>query len=121
MGNRFVQEEHGRFADEGAAKRHPLLLATAQLCGHPAEEHVNLEHSGDRADALIERRRRVPVRCPRRAERKGEVLVDGKVRIESVSLKGHRHIAIPGVEVGRITAADENLPASRLEQACDQM
>src|SRR5262249_22590297 len=68
-----------------------------------------------------ERCRRVPARRSRRTERKGEGLVNGKVRIESVGLKGHRDVPIPRVEVRCVAAADKNLATRRLEPPCDQI
>ena len=47
VAQRFIQQEDPRFADDGAAERNPLPLATAQLAGIATEELANAEQPAD--------------------------------------------------------------------------
>jgi hypothetical protein len=65
MGNRLVQQQDGRLPNQGTAERHALLLAAAQLGRHAAQELLDLEHAGDRAQPLVECLGRVAPGGPR--------------------------------------------------------
>jgi len=43
IGQRLVEQAHRRFGDQGASKRHPLLLAARQLAGLASQQHLQVE------------------------------------------------------------------------------
>ena len=51
-GERFVEEQAGRFGDERPRERHPLRLAARERTGFPSEEPHYLELARHRADAF---------------------------------------------------------------------
>src|SRR5207247_140000 len=79
VAQRFVQQENPRFADDGAAERNPLPLATAQLAGIATEELANAEQPADilylgRSLRVRHRHRQIGKRGDATAIRLGQVI-----------------------------------------------
>ncbi|EAU68781.1 conserved hypothetical protein [Stigmatella aurantiaca DW4/3-1] len=115
VGQRLVEEEHGRLAHDGAAQGHALALATGQLFGLAVQEVGDGQHLGRLVHQLVH------LRARRLADLQAEleVLPHGHVRIERVVLEHHRHVALLGRELVHHAAADGDGAAGDLLQAGD--
>ena len=89
VGERLVEEEEPRAADDGAPDGEPLLLAAAER-GRPAVERV-----GDAQELRGLAHAAVDLGAPHLhlAQRVGEVLERGQVGVEREALEDHRHVA----------------------------
>ena len=92
---RLVEQKHLRFADDGAAERHTLPLATGELARSAFEQRLDRENVRGVLHALLDfRLRRTP-----HLQAECHVLVDRHVRIEGVILEDHRDVALAGGDV----------------------
>src|SRR6185437_4280771 len=90
IGQRLVEQEQPRVADDGAADSDPLALAAGKLARIALEQRADPERLGGAADSRIDLR---PLHLPR-AQTEGDVLEYGQIRVERVALEYHRHIAV---------------------------
>jgi hypothetical protein len=97
VGERLVQQEHGRLHHDGAREGHPLLLAARQLCRVPVGELTQAHHVEDAGHA----RAHLVAREAAHLEAEGHVLGHRHVRPDGVALEDHRHGAFLGRERGR--------------------
>ena len=109
VGQRLVEEQQARAADEGPADRDPLLLAAARGFGLPVEDVPDAEHFRHLAHAG-------PDLGPcdaGLAEGIGEVLEDGEVGIEGEGLEHHRDPPIGRRDARDVLAVEFHPPAVR--------
>ena len=109
VGQRFVEEQQARAADEGAADRDPLLLASARGFGLAVEDVPDAEHFRHLAHPGPD----LGPRDAGLAEGIGEVLEDGEVRIEGEGLEHHRDPAIGRRDARDVLAVEFHPPAVR--------
>ena len=87
---RLVHEIGLRLADDRAAHRHALALATGERARLPVEELLQSEDAGSVPDALVD----LVLGLAPQAQSEGDVLVDREVRVERVALEDHRDVAV---------------------------
>jgi hypothetical protein len=100
----LVHEEDVRSPDDGAAEGDALALTSRELTRFAVEQHLELEHAGDRVDALDD----LPLRHFAHFQAQPEVVAHTHVRIERVALEDHRHVSIPRQDVGDVTPTQED-------------
>src|SRR5881409_346750 len=115
IAQRLVHEEDLRLADDCAADRDPLPLASTELAGLAPEEGLDLEELGD----PVHGRDDLAFRDLRVLEREGHVLVDRHVRVQRVALEHHRDVAILRIEVVHEAVSDVDLAFVRRLESCD--
>ena len=87
VGQRLVEQQQARPADQRAADRDPLLLAARERARPAGERVADAQHLGDLADPLAQ----LGGRGPLLAERIGEIVEHREMRIEREGLEDHRH------------------------------
>ena len=102
VGERLVEQERLRLADDRAAHRDALPLAAGELRGPPVEQVVEAEQLGD----VVHAPRDLVLRRPPRLQAVAHVLAHGHVRVERVRLEDHRDVAVARREVGDVAVAD---------------
>ncbi len=107
VGERLVEEEHGRLAHDGAADGHALALPAGELLRLAVQHRLQPEDGGGLAHAPVD----LGLRVLAHLEPEGEVLVDRHVRVERVALEHHRDVALLRREVVDDTVADGERPA----------
>ena len=101
-GERLVEQQHLRLADDGPRERHALPLAAGKLDGlarfHPAERHER--HNVFHALGNFELRHFL------HAQAEADVFLDREMREKRVALKDLVHVAPVGREVGHVRAVE---------------
>ena len=92
VGQRLVEQEDGRSADEGAGQRHPLPLAAGELGRAAAEQLLAADELGDGGDAS----RPLGRRDLAHGQAEADVLGDVEVGEQGVGLEDHRDVALGG-------------------------
>ena len=109
---RFVEQEHRRFAHDGAAHGDTLALATRQLPRLAVEELVDLQRRGGSGDAAVDL-------VPRHAavlQPVFHVPPHGHMRVKRVVLEHHGDVAVCRFEIVHHAVADAHLAiGDRLE------
>ena len=115
VGERLVEEEEPRAADDGAPDGEPLLLAAAERC-RPAVERV-----GDAQQLRCLTHPRIDLGTPHLhlPQGVGEVLEGRQMRIEGEALKDHRHVAALDRNAREIVAIHRERAAVRSLEAGD--
>ncbi|MNL11833.1 hypothetical protein D3C87_1326850 [compost metagenome] len=109
VGERLVEEiDLGRI-DQGTGQRGALLLAARDLAGQAIHEMADLEHVGDLAGAPMAAGDGLAAHL----ERIGDVVGQVHMRIERIILEHHGDVAVLGVEVRYLLAADQDLAGGR--------
>ena len=101
---RLVHQEDLRLANDGAAHRHSLTLATGQRLGLAIEVRLEIEHLRDLFDAGADLR----LVGSGELERKTHVLGHRHVRVQRVVLEDHRDVALFRLLTGDVAVADED-------------
>ena len=115
IGERLVEQEGGRIADNGAAHGDALALTAGELAGLAVQEVGEFEDAGGLLDAAVDLR----LRGPAFAEAVGEVVVDGHVRVERIVLEHHGDVPVRGLDVVDHAPADLDLALGDGLQARD--
>ena len=102
VGQRLVEEEDLRLADQRPADGDALALAAGELGGLAIEELLELEHLRDLVGPPLDQ----VLRRLGDPEREGDVLPHRHVRIERVGLEHHRDAALGRRHVGDVDPAD---------------
>jgi len=110
IGERLVQEECLRPADERASRRDALPLPSRQLGWSPPEQGSAADYG---SSLLYSAPRLSPFDAPG-TQAEPDVLLDRKVREERVALEDHRDVAIPRGQRRDVTVAEEDTPLGRL-------
>ena len=116
VGQRLVEQEHGRLEDEGAGDGHALLLAARQLAGQPVPEGVE----ADRGEAGARQSPRLPPAPPGDARPVGDVVEHAHVREQRIALEHHADVAPGRADVGDVAVADQDAAGRRRLEAGDQ-
>ena len=110
VGERLVEEEDLRLADDRAAEGDALPLAAGELAGAAIEHAGDAEGLGGVGGAAFDL-------GPRRAahlQAEGEVLPDGHVGVEGVVLEDHRDVAMAGLDFVDAAVADADFAGGDL-------
>ena len=91
----LVHEHQLGLVDQGAGHGDPLLLSTRKLARPAALESPQLDH----VESAIDLPGFIRSRQLARAQREGEVLVDGHVREQGIVLEHHADVAFVGRHV----------------------
>ncbi len=114
---RLIHQEDARLAHDGAPNRDPLHLAAGKLGRLALQEMADAQHFGGFAYAaldLVFRRA-----AHRRAQRKGQVVVDRHGRIERILLEDKGNIALGGRSRVDRLAVEEDAPLILFFQPSD--
>ena len=116
---RFVEEQHLRFAGNGAADGHALALAARELARVAVEQVFQLQDASGVAHAFVDLGLAEP--CNLQAE--GDVVVDAHMRVKRIGLEDHgnaafrrRHTAHGASADADIAGGDLFQPGNHLEQ-----
>ena len=116
VGQRLVEQEHGRLEDEGAGDGHALLLAARQLAGQAVPEGAET----DRGEAGARQSPRLPPAPPGDARPVGDIVEHAHVREQRIALEHHADVAPGRADVGDVTVADQDAAGRRRLEAGDQ-
>ncbi|MPM58511.1 hypothetical protein SDC9_105342 [bioreactor metagenome] len=115
VGQRLVEQQQGRFDDQGPGQRDALLLPTGQgfyvALGQMSELH-HLQGLSDATGALL-------LGSLAHLEAEGHVLFDVHVREEGVGLEDHAHAALVHWGVRDGLAVHQDLSGGGVHQPCD--
>jgi hypothetical protein len=118
-GERLIQEKHLGSADDRPAQGDPLTLATAEFGRFAGQERVEPQQGGDARHPpgdLGVGRPVAPVMPGLQTQPEGQVRGHGHVRVQSVVLEDHGHIAVAGALLGDGRTAEEQVTCrGRLE------
>ena len=117
VGERLVEEEYRRLADDRAADGDALALAARELAGAAFEQAVDLQELG----GVLRRRRAISSRGTRRFSRpKDRFLRDRHMGVERVGLEHHREAAFGGGDVVDALAFQQDVARGRVVETGDQ-
>ena len=117
VGQRLVEQKQLWLTGEGAAHRHPLALAAAELGGATVEQMFDLQHGGDLADALLA----LGLGDFSHFQRKTDVVGHAHRGVERVALKDHRNVALGGGHANDVALTDAYRPFGGFFQARDDV
>ncbi len=115
IGERFVEEQHVRAADQSTGERHTLLLAAGKLCRPTTEEIAYMHERRNIRDLLLD----IGGGDPLHHQRKADVLLDRHVRVERVGLEDDADITLLAGQVGDVPIAEQDAAGSRPVDAAD--
>src|SRR5882762_3429081 len=115
VGKRFVEQEYGRLADDGAGQCDALPLTSGKLARFAIEERANTQKRGRPLDFLFVQFFLYVLGL----QRKGNVFVDREVRIERIALEDHSDATLTRREIVDDLAADEDFAGRRRFQPGD--
>ena len=110
---RLVHQEHGRLAHDRARQGDALALAAREVARPAVEQVRDLERLGDALHA----RALVGLAEAADAQRVGDVLGDGHVRVERVALEHHRDVAVARLHARHVAVADVHRARGRQLEA----
>ncbi|EAU67861.1 conserved hypothetical protein [Stigmatella aurantiaca DW4/3-1] len=116
VGERLVEQEDARLADDGAANGDALPLATGERGGFAVEQRLQFQDARGAPHLLLDD----AGLDLGQIQREGHVLPDGHVGIERVGLEHHRQVAPGRGQVRDGLAIEEDLTRGGLFQAGDQ-
>ncbi len=116
VGERLVEQEDARVADDGAADGDALALAAGELLGLAVEQVGDLQDAGRVLDPRLGG---LGVDL-RQLEAEAHVVVDGHVRVERVGLEHHRDAALGRRQVVDDLVADQQLARGDVLEPGDQ-
>ncbi len=90
IGQRFVKENHSRFADNGVPHGNPLTLTTGQLPRLSVQQGFTLQKSGDLFDLGVD----LGLWHTRDLQTVAHVLAHRHVEVERVIQDHHRDVAV---------------------------
>ncbi len=102
VGQRLVHEEDLRLADDRAAHRHTLALATGEVLRLAVEELGEVEDLGGALDPLGD----LGLGTLLDRQRKAHVLPHGHVWVQGVVLEDHRDVAVTRLFAGDVASTD---------------
>ncbi len=102
VGERLVEKEHTRLADDRAGDRDALALPAGQLPGLAIEERLDTQYVGSLVHAALD----LVFGQLAELEPESDVVADRHVRIERVRLEHHGDVAILGRHVVDLLVAD---------------
>ena len=105
IGQRFIEEEDGGVANDGAAHRHALALSTRQLPGVAIEESGEIEDRGGIVHLLLD----FVFAAAREFQRESHVVAHRHVRIERIGLEHHGDVPLVRFEIVDGSVADFDL------------
>ena len=112
IGERLIEQEYLRIADNGAAHRHALALAAGQLPGKAVEQVGEAQNFRCRFDALVD----LGLGGTFQRQRKGHVVGNGHVRIERIVLEHHGDVALLRRETIDHLSADADFAGGNILQ-----
>ena len=112
VGQRLVEQEHLRVADDGPADRDALALAARELARLALEQLLDAEDLGGVLHALLD----LGLGELAHLQPERHVVVDGHVRVERVVLEHHRDVPVLGRQVVDHAVADVDLAGRDLLQ-----
>ena len=113
VGERLVEQEQLRLADDRPGQRHALLLAAGELAGRAREQVADVDLGGGGGDRALDLARRRADHL----QRKADVLRHRHVRIERVALEHHRHVALARLLRGDVGAVHRHRAGAHRLQA----
>ena len=116
VGERFVEQEGGRFAHDRAADGDALALPTRKLARAPIKVVGEVKHLGCLCNGLV----LLGLVKTCHAQRESDVLAHRHVRIERVALEHHRKAALCWHDFGCILAIDRDVAFGDVLEAGDQ-
>ncbi len=102
IGQRLVEQEDFRIANDRTADRHALALATRELAGLAPQQRLELQHLGRNRRPFSDHLFRVTGH----AQAKADILGHRHMRIERIGLEHHGHAALGRADLGHVLAAD---------------
>ncbi len=108
---RFIQQQHFGFVDQGTGQRHALLLTAGQLSGFlfgMAFQFDQREHVGDLPADILHA-------AP--AQPEGDIVGDAQVRKQRIALKYRVDGPLVGFDSGHVDTADHDPSRARLLEA----
>ncbi len=115
VGERFVEQEHGRLAHDGAAHGHALALAAGELARRAFQQRTQFQDGGRTLHALVD----LGLGQALDLQAIRHVLVHRHVRIQRIVLEHHGDVALLGFQVIDHALADDDLSAADLFQPGD--
>ena len=115
VADRFVKQIQVRLLDDGAADRHALLLAAADLLHRPVEELLDAEQPGRVFHPAVG----VFARDVADLQGIGEIVAYGEMGIEGIALEHHPDMPLAGREPRDFLAADPDLAVIESLQSGD--
>ena len=93
VGERLVEQEQARLANDRARQRDALLLAAGELARRSLQQVADADLGGRPGDGAAD----LVARDADHLQREADVLLDRHVRIERVALEHHRDVALAGL------------------------
>ena len=116
VGEGFVEQQDGRFQDQGAGDGDPLLLSAGQL----ARQTLSVAGKTHQLQAVFGPVPDLRLGDAAHREAVGHVLEHGHVRKQGVGLKHHGDVPGAGRQAGDVVAADEDAARGGHFQAGDE-
>ncbi len=110
---RLIQQQQLGFLDQRARQRRTLLLAAGQFGRGTLQIRSDVQAVGHAHHAGAD----LCLRYALDAQRRGDVLIDGKGWIIDKLLVHHRQIAMPHRDAGHVAAIGDDAPGARFVQA----
>ena len=108
IGQRLIEKENLRLADQRPPQRDPLPLSARQGAGASVEQFPQLQRLRRLAHPRVDLRPANPLH----AQREAEVLSHRHVRVERVILEHHRHAAVTGRQAGDVPVLKQDPTAA---------
>ena len=115
IGQRLVEQEDFRLADNRAPDGHPLALAARKRLRLSAQEIMKPQNIGRLAHAAVD----LFLACPVHLQAEGHVVIDRHMRIQRIGLEHHGDAAVGGIGGGHVVTADGDPAACHAFQPGD--